>query len=305
MSLSAGTVEINADNNLGSGSPNDVDAIAANSINIRFEGGALRVASGSFDMNAQRAVVLDQAGTFDVATGASVNLNGYMYGPGSLIKTGGGTLLMSAAQGGQAKFVGPVTVLGGTLVYLSSLAQNFSPSVVIPNYWTLDNNAALSIAFGNATNSTSTTRGITLQAGGGQLLMDNGGSLTFNGPIAGSGTLSKTGNGTVVLGAADTYLGGTKIQGGYLSIASDNRLGAAGTTVTLDGGTLVFSTLTSMTNRPIVVTANNGTLDTSAGSANNTAQELPAPPVRSPNRMETRSRPNPSESVAWIWKAAH
>ena len=175
LSLMRGTVEINADNNLGSGSPNDVDAIAANSINIRFEGGALRVASGSFDMNAQRAVVLDQTGTFDVATGASVNLNGYMYGPRRLnqnrwwhVADVGGS-----RQPGQIHW--PCHGIGRNAGLSRSLAQNNSPSVVVPNYWTLDNNAVLSMGVDGSQNfnTTASSRDYPF-SGGGQILSDNG-----------------------------------------------------------------------------------------------------------------------------------
>jgi fibronectin-binding autotransporter adhesin len=56
--------------------------------------------------------------------------------------------------------------------------------------------------------------------------------------IAGNITLVKTDLGTLVLSGSNSYEGGTRIEGGTLSVSSDANLGAAAGKLTLDGGTL-------------------------------------------------------------------
>jgi fibronectin-binding autotransporter adhesin len=63
-------------------------------------------------------------------------------------------------------------------------------------------------------------------------------SATIANVIAGTDGLAKTGAGTLVLGGANTYSGGTTVRAGTLQVAADNNLGAASGGLTLDGGTL-------------------------------------------------------------------
>lgn len=64
---------------------------------------------------------------------------------------------------------------------------------------------------------------------------------TINAALGGSAELVKTDAGTLILGGANSYTGGTRISGGTVQIASDAGLGAAAGKVTLDGGTLATS----------------------------------------------------------------
>ncbi|WP_455153133.1 autotransporter-associated beta strand repeat-containing protein [Cupriavidus basilensis] len=61
---------------------------------------------------------------------------------------------------------------------------------------------------------------------------------TIQSVLAGTTTLVKSDIGTLVLAGANTYSGGTAIRGGVLQIAADNNLGAGGSPLSLDGGTL-------------------------------------------------------------------
>src|SRR5262249_14310079 len=69
----------------------------------------------------------------------------------------------------------------------------------------------------------------------------NNTSTQFDGLIAGAGALIKTGNGKFTMTAANTYLGGTTVNGGTVAISSDGNLGDASTGVTLDGGAIQFT----------------------------------------------------------------
>ena len=63
-------------------------------------------------------------------------------------------------------------------------------------------------------------------------------TATIASDIVGAAGLAKTDLGTLVLTGANTYEGGTAINGGVLQVASDANLGAAGGGLSFDGGTL-------------------------------------------------------------------
>ncbi|MCX7424393.1 MAG: autotransporter-associated beta strand repeat-containing protein [Planctomycetia bacterium] len=63
-------------------------------------------------------------------------------------------------------------------------------------------------------------------------------SAYLNGSISGTGSLTKTGIGTLTLGAANTYTGPTTIEAGCLSVSNDGNLGAAANPVVFAGGML-------------------------------------------------------------------
>lgn len=86
-------------------------------------------------------------------------------------------------------------------------------------------------------------------------------TATYDNVIAGSGGIDKADLGTLVLNGANTYAGGTTVSGGTLRVSQDANLGAAGTGVTLNGGTLQYSAGFD-TARQVTVGANNGTIDT-------------------------------------------
>jgi len=90
---------------------------------------------------------------------------------------------------------------------------------------------------------------------------------TYAGLLSGSGSIEKTGAGTLFLAPAatggNTYSGGTLITQGTLNIAADNALGAATGGVTFNGGTLQLNNdLDLAATRAISIGANGGTIDT-------------------------------------------
>ncbi|MFV3378775.1 autotransporter-associated beta strand repeat-containing protein, partial [Pseudomonas sp. NY11226] len=90
----------------------------------------------------------------------------------------------------------------------------------------------------------------------------SGYTATVNNVLAGTDGLAKTGAGNLVLTRANTYSGGTWIRDGVLSVGADDNLGAAGATVTLDGGTLsVTGSGFSATPRTIALGASGGSFD--------------------------------------------
>lgn len=84
-------------------------------------------------------------------------------------------------------------------------------------------------------------------------------------PISGTGGLVAKGAGSVRLNAANTYTGGTAMNGGVVEVTSDDNLGDAAGTLSFDGGTLRTKGSFAM-NRATTFHAGGGTLETDAGT---------------------------------------
>ena len=141
-----------------------------------------------------------------------------MSGTGALTNTGTGYVVYTANN---SAFTGPVVVNGATALRLSSLANlGGAPASFNPAQLLLDNGIFQPTASFALTNANS---GVTLGAGGGTFLVSPGLSLTVANPIAGSGNLTNSGGGTLVLACTNTFSGNTLI-------------GAAGSLLKLTGG---------------------------------------------------------------------
>jgi autotransporter-associated beta strand protein len=94
-------------------------------------------------------------------------------------------------------------------------------------------------------------------------------AATINAPIAdgagGATLLTKSGSGLLVLGGANSYTGGTRVNGGALQVGADVNLGAAGGGLSLDKGTLVTSA-SFATARAVDLGDNGGTFSTNSGT---------------------------------------
>jgi autotransporter-associated beta strand protein len=140
-----------------------------------------------------------------------------------------------------------------TLIFASTLAGqtvSATSATSLSESLTLDMDSA----------SGMTLSGGTLSLGGGvTLTLTNGSSDTVSiGTVfAGTGTLSKTGAGTVTLTGSQTYSGTTTISGGTLSVAGDGNLG--GGQVVLNGATLAVTGSTTIDNA--IALSGAGTID--------------------------------------------
>ncbi|MBB4633682.1 autotransporter-associated beta strand repeat-containing protein [Sphingosinicella soli] len=90
-------------------------------------------------------------------------------------------------------------------------------------------------------------------------------TATIAAELIGATKLVKTDLGTLVLTGANSYTGGTAVDGGTLRIASDANLGAAAGELSFSGGTL-NTTMTFSSGRAIVL-AGAGAVDTNSGTS--------------------------------------
>jgi fibronectin-binding autotransporter adhesin len=80
--------------------------------------------------------------------------------------------------------------------------------------------------------------------------------------------LVKSGAGTLTLGNANQFSGGTTINGGELSISNDDNLGTPEGSVTFGGGTLGVTGAVASFDRPLTINSGGGAINVVAGSYN-------------------------------------
>ncbi len=236
--VNGGVLNVSADANLG-----------ANTGPLSFDGGTLQLGA-SFDLATTRTVTLNAGGGTVDTNGFTTTIATAIGGTGGLTKIGAGTLVLDATN----TYAGGTLVSAGTLGFVSAGA--FGSGGL-----TLTNGATLAPLANGLTVATP----ITLAAPGGTIAT-GGNTLTLAGPISGAGALTKTGGGTLGLTQANTYGGGTALQGGTLVLGTDTSLGS-GTLSMDEGTTLAFSTNALTVANAIVFTgATDPTVDTGANT---------------------------------------
>lgn len=187
------------------------------------------------------------------------NINGAITGSGlALSKAGSGTLTLS---GSGNTYTGNTTLSGGTLKANDVNRLSANSIMIMSSTATLDlnskNNEIKGLTGGSSNVVTLGTGNLTIGASG----------TTYAGKITGAGGLIKNGSGTQTLsGTLSDYEGGTTITGGgTISISSNNNLGAATGTVTLDNGTLRVTGDVTANDRFITINSAGGAISTDDG----------------------------------------
>ncbi len=129
------------------------------------------------------------------------------------------------------------------------------------------NTATISITSANGTALHSITCPITLASNLtiNQASATAAGAFSISNVISGSPSLTLTGGGALTLSGVNTYQGGTIINQGTLSVASDGNLGLSNTTITIGAGTLKVTASPLSTSRPFSLTGA-ATIDIATGT---------------------------------------
>ncbi|MCX6837752.1 MAG: autotransporter-associated beta strand repeat-containing protein [Verrucomicrobia bacterium] len=178
-----------------------------------------------------------------------------------ITKSGRGTLILSAinAAGGGAR----KTTLNEGILEISDLDNigGITGSLVF---------AGGTLRLGTSLTDDISSRSITFLNGGGAIDTNTVNLVLANSIGSGVGGFTKTGAGTLTLGAASTYTGQTTVSGGTLALTANNATGSGGALVvgagaTLDIGTnsITHSTVTTTGASPIITGA--GTIASSGG----------------------------------------
>ncbi len=161
----------------------------------------------------------------------SAAIGNVIAGTDGLLKTGAGTLALTGVN----TYAGGTTVRGGMLQIAADNNLGAAGGGL-----TLDG-GGLRVAAGSA--PITSTRVVTLGAAGGTVDLDAN-LLGLAGGIGGAGSLTVTGaGGTLALATANTYSGGTTLQGGAtISVSGAGTLGTGAVQQQTSGTKLVFTT---------------------------------------------------------------
>ena len=199
--LIGGILAVNSDGNLGTGV-------------LSFNGGTLEALGAGGGITSAKAVTLNAGGgTFLADTSTSSTLSGTISGIGALSKSGSGTLVLTGVN----------TYSGGTSFNGGIVAVNSDGNL---GTGTLSFNGGILGALAAGGGITS-SKAVTLDAGGGTFLADTGTSSTLSGTISGTGSLTKNGPGTLTLSGNNTYGGATNVAAGTLRAGSSTALSAS------------------------------------------------------------------------------
>jgi hypothetical protein len=175
---------------------------------FNFSGGTL-AAAAPFSTNLPMAFATAGSNATLDNGGYSATLAGPLSGPGGLIATGSGTLILAVPN----TYTGNTLVSGGTLTLADPAALEQS---------TLDTSGAGTVSFGSL--AAATLGGLT---GSGPLVLNNttpapvaltvgnnNASTTFSGTLSGSGSVTEVGSGTLTFTGSNSYTGGTTVASG-------------------------------------------------------------------------------------------
>lgn len=151
-------------------------------------------------------------------------------GAGGITKSGGARTEIVTVN----TFTGAVTISGGTLAAYSLANAGVASSLGAGNDVSISN-ATLEYTGGSGER---TDRPITI-AGTATIRVNDSSDATLTGAISGSGSLTKTGLGTLIVAGENSYTGNTLISGGVLQVgdfSATGSLGAAGSSVSISSG---------------------------------------------------------------------
>ncbi|MBU3637236.1 autotransporter-associated beta strand repeat-containing protein, partial [Polynucleobacter sp. es-MAR-4] len=193
-------------------------------------GGAGRLGNGSYAAN------ITNNGALYFNSSANQTLSGIISGSGGLTLQGAGNLTLS----GSNSYLGVTTLNAGSLLVsadgnLGGAPGSATPGSIVMNGGALRTTASFTL---NA------NRGITLGSSNGTFTIDPSVTLNYAGVIAGTGNMTKSGSGTLVMSGSNSYSGSTNVTAGTLQIGAGGTLGSVNASSNINistGTTLAFN----------------------------------------------------------------
>ncbi len=174
-------------------------------------------------------------GDLTIAGGFTTTIQGSISGGGELIKAGAGNLILSGTAANP--FTGGLTLNSGTVTVAKNNALGTGPLTL--------NGGLLNLGAYNLTASSVVLAGGTINSSSGGISSSSDYQLqsgTVSTRLGGTGGLIKTTSGAVTLTAANTYTGGTRIQGGRLTVNNTTGSGTGTGPVSIGAGGLLTGT---------------------------------------------------------------
>jgi fibronectin-binding autotransporter adhesin len=202
------------------------DATYTRGFTVNAGGGGIEVDNALTTLTiASGGISIAETGTFFVGGAGHTTISSIISGYGELEKEDAGTLILSAEN----TYAGATTIDEGTVHISADSGLGTAPGSATVGHLTI--RAGLL----NATESftLNANRGIEL-TGAATIGANDAKTLTYNGIIAGTGSLTKANTGTLVLGGANTYDGVTQLAAGTLTLEGDNIGATGGVTMSAD-----------------------------------------------------------------------
>lgn len=224
IDVAGGTLALGAGGALGGAN----DVMLAGGTALDLSGATTPVTVRGLDGAANTTVSL---GGQSLTLGGAANnaFDGSISGTGGITKQGGGTVTL----GGNNTFSGQTTVFGGTLKLGASGRLGNTSGISLGNAGSTLDASATTAPLVLATLDGDTGTQVILGSGG--LTTGDTGSHVFNGTLSGAGGLVKNGSGSLSLGAANTFTGGTTLNAGTLTVGNSASLGTGGLAVNGSG----------------------------------------------------------------------
>ncbi len=176
---------------------------------------------------------------------------------GYFIITGGGTLYQNSDATNVLAMSAPITVSQGSEFRVTDASSNGGLGNLGSGSFTLDGGT---FSYGGSTAATS--HAIVLTGNGGVIQVESAATaLTVNNSVAGPGSLTKIGPGTLVLTSAADAFSSLSITAGTVQVAADNLLGSGPVTI----GPLGTLDYTASTATARTFTLNGGAIQAAAG----------------------------------------
>lgn len=241
-----GTVTFSSPNTYSGGTIINSGTLALSGNGALFSGGSVtinnNVIAGSFDISLISGSI-STIGTLSGVAGTTVKLGaknltlgtassstyaGVIQDIGSINKVGAGTLTLSNVN----TYSGGTNVNGGTLALSGAGALDSGGSMILSGGSTF--NISLIAAASTTIGNLSGIGGTTVQLGAKNLTLGTIGSSTHAGTVQGAGgSLTKANTGTLTLSGANSYTGGTTINGGIILAGNNTALGGSPTPGTI------------------------------------------------------------------------
>ncbi|MGU3492951.1 autotransporter domain-containing protein [Xanthobacteraceae bacterium A53D] len=224
---------------------------------IDLAGGAIGIGTANGQVMDRALTLTDTGGIYVGPNGrnpnAQVTWNGAISGTGTLIVAGGGILELT----GTNTHNGGTRIAGGHVRFTTDANLGAAGGEIALSSGSVGTtaDAAAGLAIG---------RNLTVTDFGSIHVQNN--PLVWSGNISGTGRLSKDGGGVLQLTGTNTYTGGTIINEGTLQIASDDKLGAAGTGILMVNNGHLWATTTFSTDRAITLVDAGGGFQIDAGT---------------------------------------